>query len=336
MSRLTDHYIQSTTRKVVYNYLGMISRQVQKITNEVSKVEKGSLVYYTKESINNNPDQTSDEYLGYNLISNYLETPIVHRINDNASRIAIKEASGYSLDKMLYRDLNSTLEALDACFSDIRKMWRLTLEKPGEKHISYDTINEAQQTYNLFNSSLYQQHPYLENSLVINNKKYISIKEVVSRLKQKPTINESVVISHGDEHFKNIFYSKRGGYSIIDPRRAGYQAISSTLNRLIGSTLIFILDYEVDLDKTLAEAGINFKSVLTSSKYEILLSKFEEYISELNLATNGQNNYKFLIIANLLRAFLLNVNSKNLEKVTKNRYAYLALASQIYNNEILC
>jgi 5-methylthioribose kinase len=134
-------------------------------------------------------------------------------------------------------------------------------------------------------------------------------------------------LSHNDEHFGNIF-SFENDYKIIDPRNSGYNFASQAINITIGSTLIFMTEFdfqEKNLDFN--RVYINYTLPENAKKvYQFMLSK---YLEQEEFAKNSI--LPELLFTNFFRAFCNVVNPKNFNVVEKNRTAILGQSIEIYS-----
>lgn len=276
------------------------------------------------------------EYTSYSVLKPYLNMPRTKVINTSDSNriLVLEKVQGVSLDKFVGISLSDTLVVLQYMFNDIMKMWELTKlpmdENRLERNIRLSTID----TLNAVKNRL-ESYGLINHQIIINGKCYPPLSESIGMcLRSLFTLSDKLmVISHGDEHFENIFklddeLSRK--YMIIDPRIAGYYSPAHTINTLITYPELFLYKYNTEAKFKAGKIVINYRLSDDFAEMSFQLKKqFKFFIHLMDILNGQQTLLRYYMFGNFLRTLIGRVNSKKIHITEKSKFAHLAIAHSV-------
>jgi hypothetical protein len=185
--------------------------------------------------------QISREFSDYQLLSSLgISVPRVRVLPDGHK--LFMDFAGISVGELFFSDTDLAFKVFNSAVQSLGKVWYETATVLDETKLqrnyslgSLGALNAIEKT-SVFPTSL---------SIVVNGEKYPSFAESTLLCRKQLYFKKDshMVVSHGDEYSLNIMAHKNeigftGDYKLIDPREAGFYAISCSLKYTLGANIV--------------------------------------------------------------------------------------------------
>lgn len=297
--------------------------------------QKGPKRFFIKEPYNNGlVREPTKEYEWYKLLSPHLNMPKVRLFRgiDQPTRLVVAEAPGIQAADFFNRNAGGLLKGQTENFcDDLVTMWAKTAKPRPSVEPSLDVYNGSK---NALQAVLDNLDHLADKSLKINGFCYPSLRTTAGRVKDNLQFEDPyVVLTHGDEHFGNLFITTSSPYryTVIDPAYSGYSTPARAVNTLLGSTDVFYYHYDHTVSETADQLKIDYQVQQTTT-----LNAVHDPFNDLRHALGyfGSKSLPALMFVNIARAAIGRIGRPgDTSYVTDKGLMWLGVASQAYYDQ---